>query len=114
MKGGVIMDNKFSRNNIETEYRFKPTMRIEDLSNFSIQAGTEFFDIHIEATYPNSEFPNMKKVIVWGYNKGIAYPVLEKEYDKLTDVEYITDDLPEDHPVILVIWSLLDEYQARF
>jgi len=112
------MENKFSREGIKTEYNFKPIMRIEDLSNFSIQTENDFFDIHIEAAYSDQEcfnpIPTMKKVIVWGYKEGIAYPVLEKQYNRLTDIEYITDDLPVNHPVTLAIWSLKDEYNARF
>jgi len=118
MEGGEIMDNKLSRDGIKTEYTFKPIMRIEDLSNFTIQAGNEFFDIHIEAAYSDQEcwnsIPTMKKVIVWGYDKGIAYPVLEKQYEKLADVSEIANDLPEFHPVQLAIWFLIDEHMARF
>jgi len=112
------MDNKFSRDGIKTEYTFKPIMRIEDLNNFSIQAENEFFDINIEAAYSDQECYNpiltMKKVIVWGYKKGIAYPVLEKQYNRLADISELADDLPEFHPVQMGIWCLIDEHMARF
>ena len=112
------MDNKFSRAGVKTEYTFKPIMRIEDLSNFTIQAENDFYDIKLEQGYKDNECTEYdrtkKKVIVWGYNKGIAYPVLEKHYEKLADVSEIANDLPEFHPVQLAIWCLIDEHMARF
>ena len=113
-----MMDNKFSRDGIKTEYIFKPIMRVEDLSNFTIQAGNEFFDIKLEQGYKNDECTEYdhtkRKVIVWGYKKGIAYPVLEKQYNKLADISELADDLPEFHPVQMGIWCLIDEHMARF
>jgi len=112
------MEKKFSRNNIEVEYTFKPSMRIADLSDFSVLSSQGNFDIKIENAYSDQECfnraPSMAKVVIWGYENGNPVLVLEKQYEKLADVSDIVNDLPENHPVVLAIWSLLDEYEARF
>jgi len=112
------MEKKFSRNNIKVEYTFKPSMRIADLSDFSVLSNQGNFDIRIEGAYSDPEcfnrIPSMAKVVVWGYSEGSPFSVLEKQYEKLADVSDIVNDLPENHPVVLAIWSLLDEYEARF